>query len=571
VLDRAGAILDRWGLPLAIAAFVIPAAFSLSGDSATFDETAHLAAGYSYLDHGDFRLNPEHPPLAKMWAALPLRASGSGKIDTGSDAWASADQWRLGYEFLNGPVNRPERLDPRRRLLPARFMMLAFGMALILVVYAWSRDLWGRGGGLLSLFLAALSPTVLAHARLVTTDIPAALGFILPVWCFWRFCRKPGWGGALALGGALGLALLVKFSTLLLLLLLPILLLIWVVHPGADLSLRRRLALGSACLLGAGAVSLGCVWAGYGFRYAASTAPGFAASAGPEGDTGAGLMDRTIARARALKLVPAAYLDGLGSMLSRSRRPAFLNGRITDAGDWLYFPEAFLLKSTPAFLVLVGWAILSSVHRLRGTALDACFLGVPATCYLAVAIGLGLNIGHRHLVPLYPFLFVFAGSLLRDGFPLSKRGTLLAALLLAHAASSLWAFPRYISYFNLFAGVSGGGERFLGDSNLDWGQDLPRLKRWMDRERVPEIHLAYFGTADPAAYGIRYSKVYRFLDYSPAGGPSYPRSGEYLAVSMTLLQGLYTPGPVRKYLEGVRQSVEPVGRAGDSILIYKIP
>lgn len=258
-------------------------------------------------------------------------------------------------------------------------------------------------------------------------------------------------------------------------------------------------------------------------------------------------------------------------MLSHAQRDAFFNGEIIHAGSWLYFPETFLLKSTPAFLVLVGWALVSSIRRLRIPSLEACFLAIPATCYFTAAMGLGMNIGHRHLAPVYPFLFIFAGALGRDGLPISKRDILIAALVLAHAGSSLIAFPRYLSYFNLFAGGPSGGARFLGDSNLDWGQDLPRLKRWMDAHGVDEVHLAYFGTADPKAYDIRYRKVHAFIDYRPREATSYPRSGEYLAASVTLLHGLYAPDPMRAFLEEVRRRGPPVGRAGDSIYIYKMP
>ena len=161
--------------------FVVSGALSLARDSATFDETAHIPAGYTYLDRGDFRLNPEHPPLAKAWAALPLWIGGLGAPDYGSAAWtgrpvdgadgarSKASEWSFGYAFINGAPAEAARRDPLAVLVPARLAMLVPGLVLGLVVYTWSRRLWGPSGALLSLTVYALSPTILAHLRGLTS------------------------------------------------------------------------------------------------------------------------------------------------------------------------------------------------------------------------------------------------------------------------------------------------------------------------------------------------------------------------------------------------------------------
>ncbi len=388
-LDRGGRFLSRWGLPLALLALALQAGLSLLGDSATFDETAHLVAGYTYLDRWDFRLNPEHPPLGKMWAAWPLRITGPGKVDYHSPHWASANQWGLGYEFLNGPIDREERRDPRDRLMPARLAMLGFGVALALVVYGWSKDLWGKSGGLLSLLL-------------------------------------------------------------------------WTVQPAEEglLCRRRRLLRAAVCLLGGGTLALGCLWACYGLRCEVSGGPDCALTWDrlEPGDGPAGTL---IGLAKSARLLPEAYSQGGISWSRRSSWP----------------------------------------------------------------------------MPLLP----------SSRFPVISRTSISSR------------------------GAPSGGARFLADSNLDWGQDLPGLKRWMDSQGVNEVHLAYFGTADPRAYGIRYKKVHLFIDYRPREATSYPRSGEYLAASVTLLQGLYAPDPVREFLGEVQRRRPPVGRAGDSIHIFEMP
>ncbi len=181
-------IPEAAAVPLLIAVFLVAGFVSLRRESATFDETTHLAAGYAGLDRLDFRHNPEHPPLAKMWGALPVWLGGLRRPNYESPAWegihvppddpmrSRANQWTFGFELLNGPLDRPERLDPAAILVPARTMMLLLGAVLGLVVWAWARELFGPGGGVLALALYVVCPAVLAHARLVTTDVAAALG-----------------------------------------------------------------------------------------------------------------------------------------------------------------------------------------------------------------------------------------------------------------------------------------------------------------------------------------------------------------------------------------------------------
>src|SRR5262249_11735359 len=158
-------------------------------------------------------------------------------------------------------------------------------------------------------------------------------------------------------------------------------------------------------------------------------------------------------------------------------------------GSALYFPEAFLLKTTPSVLLLLAWVPATLARRSGGRSFDGWFLFMPAALYFAVAVGFGLNIGHRHLLPVYPLIFVASGSA-PPSAPGSTRNPLLPVLLCGQAASALSAYPGSLSYFNLTAGGSDGACKRLVDSNVDWGQDLGRLKAWMDAEAVPDIHLA---------------------------------------------------------------------------------
>jgi hypothetical protein len=525
--------LHRAAVAALLGLFVVCGSVSLRGDSATFDETPHLGAGVSYLETGDFRLNPEHPPLAKLVAAVPLVVSGRGGGDYRSRAWTGpADEWVFGFDLINGPPELEARRDPAARLTPARTAMLALGALLCLVVYGWARELWGPHAGLLALGLAAICPTILAHARLVTTDAPGALGILATAWAFWRYTRSPSLLRASVTGVALGAAFLFKFNTVVL---APIIVLLAAV---AVASRRLTVKQAATAILAAGAIGYAAIWAGYGLRYAAS----------PDGShalpwasvTEGAPLSPPVALAREHRLLPEAYLYGLAYAKAQAKgRTAFLDGEESNAGFYRYFPEAFLFKTPPAFLILAGWVIAAGVRRSGGRSFDGWCLALPPLALSAVAIVSRFNIGHRHIAFVYPFLYIAVAPAAAWILERGRRRVAVLALLAGCVLSFALATPRYLSYVNVLGGGSRAGWRHFADSSIDWGQDLRRLKRWMDAEGVEEIGLAYFGTADPRAYGIRFRKVALFLDYYQDVPQSLPRRGETLAASVALLHGLF--------------------------------
>jgi len=507
--------------------------YSLSRDAATFDETAHLAAGFSYLDRGDFRMNPEHPPLSKAWCALPLHLLDLAEGDYDSAAWREANQWLFGYEFLNGPRGQAERLAPNRLLVPARTAALCLSAALALIVFGWARELWGSLGGLFSLALYVLSPTMLAHGRLVTTDTAIALAYAATLWSLWRALRAPSWHRQLLCGACLAAALLIKFSALLLAFIVLVLILADTLRSRAP---WRRTAGTLAALALIGYVA---IWAGYGFRYSATTDPDYTLDwevIGPTDNPLGAVVEQALER----KLLPEGYLYGLSYFLGGAeRRVGYLNGTTSVIGWWYYFPQAFLMKSSPALLLLLAGLIGSALYRRAWRAWTGWFLALPVLIYVGVSMAANLNIGQRHLLPVYPLLFVALGSLPARLARRRAAGAILALLLIFHAATFAAASPRYLSYFNRLAGGSQRGARYLLDSNLDWGQDLRRLAQWSKAAGSPELFLAYFGTADPAAYGLRYRKLLMVHDFHPERPSARPKRGDLVAVSSNLLHGLY--------------------------------
>ncbi|MCO4762724.1 MAG: glycosyltransferase family 39 protein, partial [Myxococcales bacterium] len=539
---------------LLLVVFVVLATNSLVRDAATFDETSHIAAGASYVATGDFRLNPEHPPLVKWLAGGAIAAWSDRSVTENAGwmsapstkrAWRRADQWTFGFDFLNGPAAEQPRKDPLEVLLPARLAMVLFGLIGALLVTAWSTQIWGQTGGLLSLLLYVLSPTILAHTRLVTTDLAAAVAVLATAFAFRQFVRRPSIRGALWVGLALGCALLIKFSALILPAVLVVLWLIWVIiggrdQPGIAPNRSTRFRQGLAGLLGAGLLAWAIVWAGYGLRYDASPDPNFTVPWHQAGEL-SGPRGQLLAIARDAKLLPEAYLFGVAFVSGNAdRRLAFLDGERRVTGWARYFPEVFVLKTPPALLVLLLLLLVLRLRQGRPPSLDTWFIAVPMAAYGLLLASSHLNIGHRHLAPLYPLLMISAGAAgpLLSGAIAWQRFAVIG-LVLGFGISSMAASPRYLSYFSVLGGGAKGGWHHLVDSNIDWGQDLSRLPKWMADNNAGEIYLVYFGTADPAAYGIPYLKVFQHFDPRPDQRPVPFVSGKLLAVSVTLLQGLY--------------------------------
>jgi len=514
--------------------------------SITFDEGPHLAVGYTTLRTGDLRLQPVHihPPLANVLAALPVLGledlpdprSVSGWREASLSAVADAVVWQYSR--------------PRQLALASRFPIVLMTLLLGAVVYRWAADLFGRGAGLLALALFSCDPNLIAHGSLVTTDMAVTLWGTLSLFLTARRLRRSRWGYWAGAAVALGLALACKVSALSL---LPALGLLWLLGPRA-LPWSRRLLAAAAALVLAGLV----LWAAYGFEVRAL--PGIP-----------------------LPLPAATHLEIYRSLQSHYHlgHPAFLLGQNSNHGWWFYFPLAFLLKTPLPTLLLLGLAAMVGLRDRMGGARThpvplwrwgpLVLFPLP---YAVSSLFSSVNIGYRHLLPLLPFLFVFAGRVAapprgRQAAPSPRRALclviclgLLAWLLLGTVRLS----PHYLAFFNQLAGGPAQGYRVLVDSNLDWGQNLWQLRDWMEHNQVEEVTYAHFSPARPQVYGIRAD----FLPPDPRAvdfAPFDPAPGVY-AIGATVLQGVYTPD-VNTY--AWFRTHEPLARLGHALFVYRVP
>jgi hypothetical protein len=478
----------------ALAAAALHAVLVLHGaswHSAVFDEVVYPAAGYATLRTGEVRLNREHPPLMKLLTGAAWL--GTGLPVTEAPGWQERDQWRFGRHLLYGAGQ-----DAAALLFRARVPVALLSAALLLGVWGAARRRWGPAAGWMAAAMYGLDPLVLAHAGLATTDLgAAAFTFGAAIAIPWALAR----GGAartLAAGALLGAALSAKFSTVVVLAVLPVSLWLERRQPGA--ALRR-----AASIL---AVATGVLLAVY-------------------GRTG-----------------PGAWLEGLRILLSHDTlgHPTYAFGRWSEGGWWWYFPAAWAVK-TPLVLLAAQLAGVVWALRVRARLAAGWPLLLLAGLFAGTAMLASLNLGVRHLLPMTPCLAVLAGgagsALWGARSRLARVGLVAAGAVLA--VGTLSVHPDEIADANLLAGGPRGVWRVLSDSNVDWGQALPSVEQALAGHPVRRLYLGYFGTADPHASGLRYVwlPALNMIERRVEDGPD-PQGREWLAVSVTTLMDVYT-------------------------------
>jgi hypothetical protein len=269
-------------------------------------------------------------------------------------------------------------------------------------------------------------------------------------------------------------------------------------------------------------------------------------------------------------LLPNVFSQGF--LLGQAKaqvRPAFLAGDYSTTGWPSYFPIAVLIKTPLAILLLAAAGAIAGLMRRARADLDAyVFVLTPVAVFMGAAMTTHINIGVRHVLPIYPFLLLLIGLAARELLSWSRqRGAIVLSSVLALGAIECFGnYPDHLAFFNLAVGGPSRGGEYLTDSNLDWGQDLKPLKKWMDDHRVARINLAYFGSAAPAYYGIEATYLPGSDLYQNTANVELPG---YVAISATILNGVYLPEPMRAFYRPFRQ-MAPVASVGKSILIYRV-
>jgi len=563
------------------AAFVTLTVTSFTQESATWDEPQHLIAGYTALKLHDYRTDPEHPPFLRMWGALPLLAQHDIKMDVNVIdkvdplTWVGSAQFEFCHGFLY-IMNDADRL-----LYPARFMIVLLGVLLGILLFCWTRELLGFTPAAIVLALYTMEPNILAHASLMTTDFGVTCFVFGTLYFLWRTARTFNPANLCGLIGFFTLAQITKFTALLL---GPVVLLLLAVRVGQPIPWRgsvgrrwelarvgQRATAALTILVALGLTAWVAIWASYAFRFLPSTSKTWRMdfSTVPFMQTNAPGFCRIVAWADGHRLLPNAYLQGfLLGQTKAMHRSGFLAGSYSIAGWWYFFPFAFLIKTPVSILVLfLGGLVLCAVRRGRFLS-DDLYPLLAIAGFLGPAMMAKLNIGLRHILPVYPFVSLLAGKAVAELGNSNRRPLqgLLGALCLLAVVEEASVYPHCLAFFNRFVGGPRNGYNYLVDSSLDWGQDLKGLKRWMVENDVQHINLSYFGTADPAYYKINCTHLpgAPFFDEPLVTEPKLPG---FVAVSATNLRGVYFDERWRDFYKPLLET-KPVTNIGYSIYVY---
>lgn len=575
-------ILERyfgWLTFLLLAILGLTQLFSVIGDSQTADEAVHLSAGYSYLRTADFRMNPEHPPLGKLLAALPLLFFNLD-FPAADVSWRNADEYPFGNLFLYN-----NRVSADTILLAGRLVTILLTLLMGVELARRAKQYFGPAPSLFALLLFTFDPNIIAHGRYVTTDMIATL-FIFVACCNWAdfLCQRRFRSLAFA-GAGFGAAQLSKYSAVVL---IPIFGAMYLFRwwqesksDGAPGPRQRKLSwrhLGLS-FAAVAAITLVMTWVAYGFEVSKiSSDPSVA-----KFFTGASLSRVPGSLGGWIGHLPANTLPFIGNRIPIpmysfwkgffkvlvTHHESYLLGKWYPSGSLLYFPIVVAVKTPVATLALLALTsfllVLSFLKNSRsGLSLVQCIpfelaaMLIPALIFFAFSVLSRVNIGARHILPVLPFLFILIGVVLwrfdvpAYRFPVRVASLILALLLVVESA---FIYPHYLSFFNFVSGGPENGPRYLIDSNIDWGQDLKRLGDYVARENIGNLCLSYFGWAPPAHYGIHYRTI-DSIDVTEQ------REALSCVVAVSV-NSLYSP-----QFSGLRK-MKPDKKIGYSIYIYK--
>lgn len=566
---------------------------SMKNDSLTMDELAHLPAGYSYLTQKDMRLNPEHPPLVKDFSAVPLLFFGGINFPIDSDAWKTDvnGQWNFGNQFLFKYGNPAFDM-----IFWARIPMILLLLVAGFYIFKWARELFGNKAGLLALFIFSFCPTFLAHGRLVTTDVGAAVGVLVASYYYFKFLKSSTWKNLIIAGLAIGIAELLKFSLILLPPFFGISLVIWCFVKSKnirDFFINLVKYVGTTILIGIiGLAVIYSVYLYHVWNYPAEKQVSDSTFILTSFKSRF-LADSVIYMAGNPVLRPLAQY-GLGVLMIFQRasggNTGFFMGEVSAAGWKDYFPTVYFMKETLPFQIMGIIGMLFSLLYFRRVSWQnpvnmvlkwvrfhfvelsmMIFIGI----YWYTSLSSNLNIGVRHLLPVFPFSIILtAGGVygwMKVGSPKYKKVKLvtLIVLLFWQAETVMAVYPNFLSYFNEAVGGPSRGYKYVTDSNLDWGQELLRLNNWLDKNNIKKIYVDYFGGSD-----TNYYLRTKFLPWTGSKTKEDMTESRYLAVSATFLQsGRARPAPGFDQPTGFYNwlnAYTPVAVIGNSIFVYEI-
>lgn len=538
--------------------FFVLALTSVSTKSPVCDAAAHhIASGYSYIKAGDFRMNPSAPPLLRLLMGIPvLVLNPSLPIDHPS--WEGIDSPEFHKQFLFICNNNTEAI-----IFLSRLPMIILSLFLGILIFIWARQIYGYKAALFALFLYCFSPTMLANAPLAMLDMGCAFFIFLFLFQLWRYLNNKTLLNLVLTGLCFGLAQSTKITAVILYPLSAFFIL-------ADFLIDRKNQ-GTSLLKMLGKIiiiwftGILVLWATYFFEFKPllENAPhveekiGYIrrfANALPFVNNGR-LSESLVYFAKNIPIPLSTYIVTLLGVINLmlSDYPVYFMGNMVYGGSRIYYIINFLIKTPVPLIMLIILSLIFIRRRTRTRLLTWLFIVVPIAIFFLSASNSKLQCGLRYLLPMYPFIFLWISDIMNIKLKRNQKAfnVLIAACCVWYLISSLFAYPDYLAYFNEFTGgMRGSGYKISHDA--DWGQDMKALKVYMDKERIDNIRILYFGTVDPSYYAIDYKHMTQ-------DEMKVPVKGAYYVISMRYLQSVEWTDRLR-----------PVERVGGTMFVYYI-
>lgn len=496
---------------------------SVVNDSLTMDEPNHITRGITFWKTGDPRLSVEHPPLINALSTIIAWRSDELELPMDHPSWNRNTEY-FWYDFADALFWESGINDISQIVFLSRVPIICMTIFLALIGGLFSFQLWGnRLSGIVAFVSILFNPNIIAHGRYSTTDIGGTLSVLVIFWLIHRFANDKNHLKTIAvLAIAIGLGLASKLTVVAF---LPIFAVYFLLNQDAEQNKTFKLI----CFFLACCGALFVVWSIYLFEFGQYE---FISNNLKVGNQFSGPMPSFFAGIERI-----AFATGGG-------RDAYLMGKHSTNGFLFYFPIAFLVKTpiSHLLLVVIGAYMLAINIQTRFTVVKNL---VPIILYFVLVMLTGLNIGYRHLLPILPLLYVCVSGLVaipvrHEGFLVSNN-LIWSVGLIALILPAVFSFPHYISYFNLFT-VQKEKWEVLGDSNIDWGQDLIRLDDWLSENRIDEYKLSYFGSSPPSyILGKPYEalpgdKINRDLWWDVPFNENSPENGVYVISIHNLLE-----------------------------------
>jgi hypothetical protein len=493
--------------------FLFQSLVTLKSTNLVFDDSAAITVGYYFLKYLDTSMLIAHPPLSLIIGGFPLLFTDVN-IHYSYQECSDVHVYQCGQDMLFNSGNNPEKIS-----VYAKIPFIIFSLLLGLLLFFFSKELYGIKAGLFSLTLYAFSPTILAYSTIGFSDPIITFFVFSTIYLLWKLIMQGYTKTRLILTGiSFGFALASKFTAILL---IPIIILLFAVKVFQDNNRKKALkkfSIKFMIILLIGFVTLHSTYF-FSFDSAANSIPernvrqidSFINENLAEGSFNKKIANFLLYD---LKMPMPGYAAGFAKQYSIGKleyKRAYLNGEVYTGGKWYYFFEALLIKTPIPLIIFFIISSLFFIKTIKKRFMNEIFLLLPMLFFFGIFIIINFNLGLHYILPIMPFIFIFSSQILNIRLK-NKLYTIafrifIGLLLLWYVLSALFTMPYYMAYFNEFIGGSKNGYKYLLGSNLDSGQNLKELNNYLKSNNIDNIKLSYHGTFDPSYYNISYDPL----------------------------------------------------------------